>query len=195
MDALIVVAHPDPASLTHALAHALRRTWEASGCAVEFRDLHAEGFDPVLSVEEARGEPTTDPLARAHVEALKGADLLGVVHPNYWGAPPAMMKGWIDRAFAPDAAYGSAKGEQGPEGLLRVRAAVVLNTGNTPADREEGHFGDPLDRIWRACVLGFCGVERVERRLFQVVSDSTPEERAAWIAEAEALAARAHGLA
>ena len=51
-----------------------------------------------------------------------------------------MMKGWIDRVFAPEAAYTFAKGADSgddPIGLLRTRAALILNTGNTPAEREK----------------------------------------------------------
>ncbi len=59
------------------------------------------------------------------------------------------MKGWIDRVFAPNAAYAFEKGEDAgdvPVGLLSTRAALILNTGNTVPDREQSLFGDPLDR-------------------------------------------------
>ena len=73
------------------------------------------------------------------------------------------MKGWIDRVFAPDAAYGFIKGvDQGdvPVGLLATKVALVINTGNTPLDREREAFGDPLERMWRDCILTYCGVGR-----------------------------------
>jgi len=132
--ALVVVGHPVPGSFNHALAEAVAETWRGAGCTVIHRDLAAEGFDPRLTAAEVRGEATVDPLVRSHIEQLRASDLLAVVHPNCWGAPPAIMKGWIDRVFEPDAAYGFAKGEdQGdlPIGLLSTRAALVLNTGNT----------------------------------------------------------------
>ena len=65
------------------------------------------------------------------------------------------MKGWIDRVFALDAAYGFIKGsDQGdvPVGLLATKAALVINTGNTPLEREREAFGDPLERMWRDCM-------------------------------------------
>jgi putative NADPH-quinone reductase len=138
---------------------------------------------------------SSDPLVADHIAALRATDLLAVVHPNHWGAPPAMMKGWIDRVFAPEAAYAFPKGDDrgdAPLPLLRLRAALVLNTGNTPLDRERDRFGDPPDRIWRDCVLSYCATAPVERRLFGVVATSTPEERAAWLSEARALATAAH---
>ncbi len=191
MKALIVVCHPAAGSLSHALAGAVRDAWTAAGCAVDWRDLYEEGFEPVLTAAEARGEPTRDARVAAHQAALRACDLLAVVHPNYWGGPPAMMKGWIDRVFAPGAAYAFEKGIDAgdvPAGLLRARAALVLNTGNTPPERERGHFGDPLERIWTEAILRYCGVASVTRRLFGVVATSDEATRRAWLAEAAALA-------
>lgn len=195
---LIVVAHPDPASFNHALARRVAQAWTDAGVSVTLCDLHAERFDPVLTMEEQRGAATQEPLVQAHIAQLRASHLLAVVHPNCWGAPPAMMKGWIDRVFAPNAAYAFEKGEDGgdaPVGLLKVIAAVVINTGNTPVKREARIFGDPLDSIWRECVLGYCGVARVERELFGVVATSTSEERQVWLERAARLARFAEAFA
>jgi NAD(P)H dehydrogenase (quinone) len=34
-----------------------------------------------------------------------------------------------------------------PRGLLKARAALILNTSNTDDEREQQVFGDPLERI------------------------------------------------
>jgi len=191
MRAMVVVGHPDPESFGGAIGRAIRDTWADAGIEVAFHDLTAEAFPPLLTPAESRGEPTTDPIVRAHIAELLASDLLAVVHPNCWGAPPAIMKGWIDRVFAPNAAYSFAKGEDvgsPPEGLLGTRAALVINTGNTELAREHAVFGDPLERIWRDCILGFCGVEQLTRRLFGVVATSSQAQRAEWLDEARRLA-------
>jgi putative NADPH-quinone reductase len=76
-----------------------------------------------------------------------------------------------------------------PEGLLQCREALVLNTSNTAAQREQAVFGDPLERIWCDCILKFCGISRVRRRMFETVVTSAPEQRRAWLQEAAGLAA------
>lgn len=198
MKALVVVGHPAPGSFCRAIAHRIRETWSAVGCEVRFHDLVEEGFDPRLTAAEARGQATADPLVRQHITELRASDLLAVVHPNCWGAPPAIVKGWIDRVFAPDAAYGFIKGvDQGdvPVGLLATKAALVINTGNTPLDREREAFGDPLERMWRDCILHYCGVDEVMRALFGVVATSSEDERRRWLLEAATLAERAAALA
>ncbi|WP_406461945.1 hypothetical protein OHB07_10360 [Streptomyces sp. NBC_00111] len=54
----------------------------------------------------------------------------------------------------------------------------------TPADREESEFGDPLNKIWSACVLPYVGVTDVRRVVFRTVTDSSDESRASWLREA-----------
>ena len=198
MKALVVVGHPAPGSFCRAIADKIRETWSAAGCAVRFHDLVEEDFDPRLTAAEARGQATVDPLVRQHIAELRDSDLLAVVHPNCWGAPPAIVKGWIDRVFAPDAAYGFIKGvDQGdvPVGLLATKVALVINTGNTPLDREREAFGDPLERMWRDCILTYCGVGEVMRALFGVVATSSEDERRRWLIEAATLAEKAAALA
>ena len=112
------------------------------------------------------------------------------------GTAPAILKGWIDRVFRPGLAYRFQEGDGGegvPIGLLQARAAVVLNTSNTEAVREQTAFGDPLEDIWRRCVFDLCGVRSFHRRMFTVVATSTREQRLAWIAEATALCRKAFG--
>jgi NAD(P)H dehydrogenase (quinone) len=193
-EAMVVVAHPDPTSLNHALAHAVFGALTEAGLDTTLFDLHTEGFNPVLTRAEARGAASDDRHIQHHISALKRASFLAVVHPICWGAPPAMMKGWMDRVFAPGAAYAFSKASDAgdtPLGLLGVKSALVINTSNTLEQREVNAFGDPLERIWRDCLLGYCGVARTDRRVFRVVATSTAEERTSWIAEARALAGAA----
>ena len=194
MKALIVLGHPAPNSFNHAIAETIQRAWANAGCDVTFHDLAASGFDPCMTATEARGGATTDPTVLRHIADLSAADVLAVVHPNTWGAPPAIMKGWIDRVFAENAAYGFEKGADlgdTPIGLLKIKSALVINTGNTALDRERDHFQDPLDHIWRSCILGFCGVKQVTRRLYGVIATSTAADRSAWLAETQVLAQQA----
>jgi hypothetical protein len=46
-------------------------------------------------------------------------------------------------------------------------------------------FGDPLETLWKNCVLGLCGVKNVHRRTFSVVVTSTPQQRAQWLVEVQ----------
>lgn len=119
-----------------------------------------------------------------HQAQLAGLDALVFVHPNWWGMPPAILTGWLQRVLAPGVAYklGTADGE--PVGLLTAGRALVLNTSDTTAARERDEFGDPLQQIWSACVLPYTGVTDVRRVVFRTVTDATPDDRTAWLSRA-----------
>ena len=73
------------------------------------------------------------------------------------------------------------RGESVIEGLLKADVAVVFNTADTPEERERMVFGDPLETLWKNCVLGPCGVEDVHRETFRVVVKSSDEQRHIWL--------------
>jgi NAD(P)H dehydrogenase (quinone) len=197
MRILIILGHPHPGSLNHAIAHAVRDEFLEAGHEVVFHDLYAEHFDPLLFADEMPENGIVPDLIQAHCDELRWADGIVIVHPNWWGQPPAILKGWVDRVIRPGVAYRFEEGDTGegvPIGLLRAKAAVVLNTSNTQEAREQTAFGDPLEAIWRCCIFHLCGVHSFYRRMFTVVVTSTMEQRAAWIDEAKALCRSAFGL-
>ncbi len=190
MKILIVLGHPDSNSLNHAIAHAIRDDLQNLGHDVMFHDLYEEGFPPLLSAGEIPESGKIEPVVKVHCDELSSADGIVIVHPNWWGQPPAILKGWVDKVFRPGIAYRFEDGDGGegiPIGLLNASAAVVINTSNTPAAREHTAFGDPLDAIWRRCIFDLCGVANFHRRMFSVVVTSTSEQRLNWIEESKML--------
>jgi putative NADPH-quinone reductase len=190
MNVLLVLAHPDARSFNHAVAQTAREALRDLGHDVAYHDLYAEGFDPLLTAREIpRSGPLTAEIAR-HCLELQAAEGLVLVHPNWWGKPPAILAGWVDRVFRVDVAYRFLEGDTGegvPEGLLKCRQALVLNTSNTAIARERAVFGDPLERIWCDCILKFCGIPSVRRRMFETVVTSSREQRRTWLEETRGL--------
>ncbi len=176
----VVIGHQRKGSFCHAIAAAAVDELKAAGHEVVYHDLYDENFNPILRHEEIDGD-VTDPLVKRHIDEVLGADGYVVVHPNWWGQPPAMLRGWQDRVLRQGAVYKFT--EQGVVGLLGGKRAVVLTTSNTPRDVELASFGDPLENHWKTCVFGFCGVEDFYRRNFESIILSTPEQRKAWLAE------------
>ncbi|MCB1427469.1 MAG: NAD(P)H-dependent oxidoreductase, partial [Notoacmeibacter sp.] len=54
MKVLMVVCHPVPESYVLAVAAKAREAVAAAGHAVDWLDLHAENFDPVMGADERR---------------------------------------------------------------------------------------------------------------------------------------------
>ncbi len=189
----VILAHPRRGSFNHAIAQRAVGVLRELGHQVRFHDLDAERFDPILPAEELPSEAPLPEVVNQHCREIAEADGILVVHPNWWGQPPAILTGWIDRVLRAGIAYRFLEGDSGegvPQGLLRAHTAMVFNTSNTPPEREERVFGDPLETIWRNCVFGLCGVRRVERRTFSVVVTSTAEQRARWLAEVGEIVSR-----
>ena len=192
MQISIILAHPDSSSFNHTIAHTVAEELGRLGHKVWLHDLYAEGFDPLLPADEFPKGASLPPGIQSHCRELTQADGIVIVHPDWWGQPPAILKGWVDRVLRPGVAYEFLEGDAGegiPAGLLRARAVVVFNTSNTPAKREARVFGDPLETLWKSCIFEFCGVKRFSRRMFGVVVTSTREERQRWLDEVRAMIA------
>jgi NAD(P)H dehydrogenase (quinone) len=152
--------------------------------------VHGRDNEAKESTAEIPESGKVEQFVKIHCDELSSADVIIIVHPNWWGQAPAILKGWIDRVFRPGIAYRFDEGDGGegiPIGLLNASSAVVINTSNTPAEREHIAFGDPLESIWRRCIFDLCGVTNFHRRIFSVIVTSTIEQRVDWIEESKKL--------
>jgi NAD(P)H dehydrogenase (quinone) len=93
----LIVAHPSADSFTLAVARKFLKTVETHGQAGLIRDLYRIGFDPLLKDGERHGEIAAD--VEAELDLLEAADVIVLVYPIWFGAPPAMLKGYVDRVF------------------------------------------------------------------------------------------------
>ena len=187
MNVLVILAHPQKGSFNCAIAETAVNTLKQLGHNVVFHDLYAEGFDPVIKAEEIPTHARLNAELQRYCEELSAADGIVIVHPNWWGQPPAILKGWVDRVLKAKVVYrfeDTDSGEGIPVGLLKAKNAVVFNTSNTTEEREQGTFGDPLEPLWRNCIFGLWGVKNVQRKTFSVVITSTQQQREAWLKEA-----------
>jgi len=186
MNILIILGHPDKQSFNHAIATECRKRLIENGHSVFFHDLHEEKFDPIITTAEIPRNAEFNELVKKHCEDLTQSDGIFIIHPNWWGQPPAILKGWIDRIIRPGIAYKFEDGDNGegiPIGLLKAKTAIVFNTSNTSEKRENEIFGDPLETIWKNCVFDFCGVKQFERKIYRIIVTSNLEQRLQWLKE------------
>jgi NAD(P)H dehydrogenase (quinone) len=182
----VILGRPNKGSFNHAIAAAAVETLEQNGYEVYFHDLYDEKFDPLLSIEEIPKDASLSPGIERYCKEITRSEGIIIIHPNWWGQPPAILKGWIDRVIRPGVAYEfieNDKGEGVPIGLLTAKAALVFNTSNTETKREKKVFGDPLETIWKNCIFDLCGVKNFYRRMFNIVVVSSEEQRKEWLKE------------
>lgn len=193
MQILIVLAHPDDRSFNHAIAETCLKRLRDQGHEIIYHDLYLGKFNPILENKEIPKDGQLDETIGKHCQELKQCEGIIIIHPNWWGQPPAIMKGWVDRVFRPGLAYEFEDGDQGegiPVGLLNAGAALVFNTSNTSEERENSVFGDPLELLWKNCIFDLCGVKSFERRMFRTIVTSDPDQRRAWLDEVISLVDR-----
>jgi NAD(P)H dehydrogenase (quinone) len=190
MNVSLILAHPSPASFNHAIATTVADRVREHGHTICFHDLYVERFDPVATASELARDAVLPPAIERHCCEIGEADAIVVIHPNWWSDPPAILRGWVDRVLRPGRAYNfvpDGSGGAHPVGLLKARTALVFNTANTPQDKEESLFGDPLQTHWVKVVFGLCGVPTVVRRNFTPVITSTAAQRTEWLAQVATL--------
>ena len=105
----VVHAHPVETSFNRALHDLVCETLKQRGHEVDALDLHAEGFEAVLSRQErleyhdVPGNLT--PAIKPYVDRLRAADAIVFVAPVWNYGYPAILKGYFDRIFLPGVAF------------------------------------------------------------------------------------------
>ena len=184
----VILAHPDKESFNHAIAKTVIEQLSINNHDINFHDLYEEMFDPILPADEIPDNAILTGTIKTHCDEISSADGIVVVHPNWWGQPPAILKGWIDRVIRPGVAYRFMEGDNGegvPAGLLKAEKAVILDTSNTDSKREISEFGDPLQLLWENCIFNLCGVKNFYRKMFTIIVTSTHKQRAEWLSEVQ----------
>lgn len=164
MDILLVVDHPRPASLTHAVADAFRTGLAQAGHTVAVLDLYGEGFDPRMTPAD---EPDWDDMSKrygeeveAHMDRIRAVDAMAFVFPVWWWGLPAMTKGYIDRVFNQGFAYG---------GDTKVPLKRIDWFGLAANDEESYIKRGYLEALRTQVLVGianYCGVEDTRLELF-----------------------------
>ncbi|MFA5251533.1 MAG: NAD(P)H-dependent oxidoreductase [Phycisphaerae bacterium] len=182
----VILAHPNKESFNHAIAAAAVETLNENGHCIYFHDLYRENFDSVLPFEEFPKDAPLPPDIEKHCKEISQANGIIIIHPNWWGQPPAVLKGWVDRVIRPGVAYEFREGDKGegvPVGLLKAKSAIVFNTSNTESEREKKVFGDPLETLWKNCIFNLCGIPDFYRITFSVIVTSSAQQRKNWLNE------------
>lgn len=178
----VIVAQNKNESFNHAIAETAVSALRELKHEVKLHDLYQEGFDPVLPIgEEKLPEEALPQTIRDYLSEIREADGLIFIHPNWWGGPPAILRGWVDRVFRQGSVYNFTP--DGPVSYIGDKIVQIFSTSNTPRDFELNFYKDPIENFWKVVVFGLLGSKSFERRNFEQIILSTPEDRKAWIDE------------
>lgn len=180
MQVLSVYAHHEPSSMTASLQHTadqiLRQqghtiitsdlyamNWQAAAQKWDFATLSGKHFNYRFEQKiAAKAGDQFAPDILGEIQKLKAADLILFHFPLWWGAPPAILKGWLDRVMAMGVAW---DGEHVFEnGLLHGKKALVVVTAGspesfyTPAGQQKGSLTQLLKPLLHS-TLAYCGIK------------------------------------
>lgn len=177
----VIVCHPDPDSFNHAIASRYCDEVRVAGQTVVVRDLYAMRFDPVLKAEErpTLAEPVLSPDVAAEQEILAGCDVFVLIYPIWFGSPPAMMKGYVERVFgagvSPEDVRHQARGDLlGDKRLLSFTTSAM----STPWLAQEGQeLG--LGAVFDDYIVHAFGMHAREHKRFALITGETGQQSAA----------------
>ncbi len=128
----VVYANPSSASFAHAILDAYTSEVAAHGQEVVVRDLYAMEFDPVLKLEE-RPAPTRwapAPDVAAELDVLHQSEALVLIYPIWFGTPPAILKGYVERVMGAGYDFRDLQ-EQTGQPALRGKHLLSFSTSGT----------------------------------------------------------------
>jgi len=181
----VVLAHPKPTSFCAAIARTCVEHLRARGDEVVLRDLYALDFDPRLRADELPTSIGATPASDAARErtALAGVRSLIFVYPFWFNAPPAILKGYVDRVLGMGFGYASISGRM--EGLLDGVTLASFSTSGAP-DHWVNSTGalKALMTVFDRHLCAVCGLRLLDHQHFgDVVSNMTEESAADVLAQ------------
>lgn len=185
MRILLVLAHPRAGSFCHATAEAFRDAALRAGHQVEWADLAAEGFDPVLYEADEpdwdRPDKVYSAAVRAEMARVERNEATVMVYPVWWWSMPALMKGWIDRVWNHGWAYG------GGATYPHAKVAMLAVAGGGQAGFVKRGYDQAMVVQLETGILRYCGVS--DPQLHLLYDSFEADGRAQILARAAALGA------
>lgn len=122
-------------------------------------DQRANQFSPLLTPEERASYYISFDASEVtqEIEDLAWAEAIVLVFPTWWFGPPAILKGWFDRVWAPGVAYDHASdlGAIQPR-LRRLQKVVAITTLGSPWWVDWLVLRQPVRRILKTAILRTC---------------------------------------
>ncbi|NTU44586.1 MAG: NAD(P)H-dependent oxidoreductase [Chlorobiaceae bacterium] len=182
---LVILGHPAKKSFCSALADSYVNGARAAGNEVQLLNPGTLTFDPILHNGYNSIQPLEPDLVAAQ-EAIIWAEHLVFVYPVWWGAMPALLKGFIDRIFLPGFAFKFRDGSAMWDQLLSNRSAHLLVTMDTPIWYYHLVYRMPGHNQMKRTILEFCGIKPVKISGFGPIKNATLQKREKWLAKAHA---------
>ena len=183
---LIINGHPDAESYIFALANAYKNGALETGA--EVKEIVVKDLNFNLNLQygyRKRTELEADLLESQ--EKIKWAEHIVVLFPVWWGAVPAILKGFFDRTFLPGFAFQKRENSVWWDKLLTGKTGRIISTLDQPAWYYWLIYRQPSTNAVKKLVLEFCGIKPVGVTTIGPIRLSKIEFREKWLKKVENL--------
>ena len=182
---LLVVGNPVKTSFSYACGDAYEKAAKESGAEARRFNIDEMEFDPTLHQGYKTIQELEPDLLRFQ-EAIKWADHLVFVYPNWWTTMPAKMKGLFDRSFLPGFAFKFKDNRFHP--LLKGKTARIINiSGSLHPFLLWCFMGSYINELSHG-VLKACGVGPVKVTSWGATRNAPAKKRKQWLRQTEMMA-------
>ena len=183
----ILLGHPNTDTLSGALATEYENAAKEAGHEVRRLNIGDLSFDANLHLGY-KAIQELEPDLKLVQENISWCEHLVIVHPNWWGGMPGVLKGMWDRMFLPRFAFRMWPSRHWWDALLKGRTARVIVLCGNPAFLDWLAFGDFTASLRRS-LLEFSGI-RTRVTTFGLSETSSDRRREGWKRRVRRLAKR-----
>lgn len=175
----VIICHPRGRAFTRLTAQTYIDAVQAGGDEVVVRDLYAMNFDPRLHADELPDASGVEVRTEILIERmmLKDVNVFAFFYPIWFGSPPAMLKGYVERVFGVGFGYEAIK-SGGSKPLLTGRKMISFtSTGSENMWLVDSGSWDAVRKVFNERLATACGLESVDHVNFGGVEAGLKAER------------------
>ena len=158
---VVILAHPSSHSFNGLVARTYCEEVRRQGQDAILRDLYAIGFDPLLK-ESERPKDAGTPLSRdveRELGILRDTDVFVFVYPIWFGMPPAMLKGYLDRVLGAGVTARQLQGGQSATLMRGKRLVGITSSGASRGWLNQQHQIEALRTLFGSYLVNAFGMK------------------------------------
>jgi NAD(P)H dehydrogenase (quinone) len=176
----VILCHPAGRSFNGSVAHTYCKTVRSLGHKAILRDLYRLGFDPLLKANErpTAGEFIPAPDVIAEIAKIRGADIFVLVYPIWFGTPPAMMKGYVERVLGAGFSHHAVLAREFHPLLSGKHLLSITSSGNTIEWLDSRNAWMSLRNVFDNYIASAFSMASTEHLSLQNISENMEERDA-----------------
>ncbi len=177
---LIVTSHPHKESLTVRAATYAHNSLEKNKHRSTFIHLDSHDYSPIMPQEEIMRNFSFDTSTQAFKKQVLESTQIALFYPDWWGMPPALLVGWMQRVLSLGVAFELQEHRNGEFEMLprlnhiRMLYAISSDTQNT--ERLQKIAQATQDRL-----AHFAGIRSTHICILHNTRKQTYKKRTQWI--------------